>query len=124
PQVMTLDIKMPVMSGTEVLARLSHDQPDICIIVVTAIADVSSAVEHPESPATIGNEGVLATPIGQIELSVRARRALERLGVKTLGELAAKTEAELLACRNFGQTSLNEVVQRLGEYGLAPREST
>lgn len=45
PQVLTLDIKMPVMSGMEVLARLSHDQPDVCIIMVTAMNDVSTAVE-------------------------------------------------------------------------------
>jgi len=74
------------------------------------------------APARVGNEGVLATPISQIEFSVRARRALEQLGVKTLGDLTAKTEAELLACRNFGQTSLNEVCQRLAEYGLKLRE--
>jgi len=79
--------------------------------------------EAAPSPATVGNEGVLATPIAQIEFSVRARRALDRLGVKTLGELASKTEPELLACRNFGQTSLNEVAQRLAEYGLRLRET-
>lgn len=68
------------------------------------------------------NEGVLATPIDQIEFSVRSRKALEGLGVKTLGDLALKTEPELLACRNFGQTSLNEIRQRLSEYGLRLRE--
>jgi len=73
--------------------------------------------------ATVGNEGVLATPISQIEFSVRARRALERLNVRTLGELTSQTEAELLACRNFGQTSLNEVQQRLAEYGFHLREA-
>ena len=79
---------------------------------------------QPEIPtASIGNEGVLATPLSQVEFSVRARRALETLGVATLGALAAKTEPELLACRNFGQTSLNEVQQRLAEYGLRLRES-
>jgi len=76
------------------------------------------------SAANVGNEGILATPLAQVEFSVRARRALDRLGLRTLGDLAGKTEAELLACRNFGQTSLNEVVQRLGEYGLNLRESS
>ncbi len=76
------------------------------------------------SPATVGNEGVLATPMSQVEFSVRARRALETLDIKTLGELASKTEPELLACRNFGQTSLNEIQQRLAEYGLRLRESS
>ena len=70
------------------------------------------------------SEGVLALPIEQIEFSVRARKALESLKVTTLGQLVAKTEADLLACKNFGQTSLNEVRQRLGSYGLRLREST
>ena len=51
------------------------------------------------------------------------RKAVESLNVATLGELAQKTEAELLACKNFGQTSLNEIVQRLGEHGLHLKES-
>ena len=67
-------------------------------------------------------DAVLATPIDQVELSIRSRKALENLRAATLGELADKTEAELLACRNFGQTSLNEIRQRLSEYGLQLRE--
>ena len=84
--------------------------------------ETAEAAPHSQRPS-VGNEGVLATPISQIEFSVRARRALERLNVKTLGELASKTEPELLACRNFGQTSLNEVQQRLAEYGFRLREA-
>jgi len=70
----------------------------------------------------VSNEGVLATAIEHIEFSIRSRRALESLKIATLGELIAKTDAELLACKNFGQTSLNEVRQRLAEYGLHLRE--
>lgn len=71
----------------------------------------------------VSNEGVLATNIEHIELSIRSRRALDSLKITTLGELIAKTDAELLACKNFGQTSLNEVRQRLAEYGLTLRET-
>ena len=81
------------------------------------LADMMSA-----EPTGVSNEGVLATPIDQIEFSIRVRRAMTNIKVATLGELAAKTEAELLACSNFGQTSLNEVRQRLAEYGLLLRE--
>jgi DNA-directed RNA polymerase subunit alpha len=73
----------------------------------------------PMSPA---NSGVLATPIRQVALSVRSARAMETLRINTLGDLVAKTEAELLACKNFGQTSLNEIKQRLAEYGLKLRD--
>ncbi|HUT02189.1 MAG TPA: DNA-directed RNA polymerase subunit alpha C-terminal domain-containing protein [Phycisphaerae bacterium] len=73
--------------------------------------------------SSVSNEGVLATPLEHIEFSVRVRRALDGLKIATLGELISKTDAELLACKNFGQTSLNEVRQRLAEYGLNLRET-
>ncbi len=68
------------------------------------------------------DEGLRDTPIDRIELSVRARKAVDAMGVDTLGQLADKSEPELLACKNFGQSSLNEVIERLGEYGLKLRE--
>ena len=78
----------------------------------------------PTAPAAPpAKEGVTATLIDNLQFSIRARRALQGLTIKTLGELAAKTEGELLACKNFGQTSLNEVRQRLAEYGMALKEN-
>ncbi len=74
-------------------------------------------------PSENADGGILSTPLEQIEFSVRARKALEGLSVSTLGDLAAKSEPELLACRNFGQTSLNEIRQRLSDYGLGLRET-
>ncbi len=79
---------------------------------------------RPRPVASVENEGILATPVERIEFSVRARRALESLNIRTLGELAAKTEPELMGCRNFGQTSLNEIRQRVAEYGLELRQQT
>jgi len=76
-----------------------------------------------EESATVDNEGVLGIQIEQIGFSVRARRALQGLDLTVLGELAAKSEAELLGCKNFGQTSLSEVRERLAEYGLSLREA-
>jgi DNA-directed RNA polymerase subunit alpha len=66
--------------------------------------------------------GARALTIEQVEFSVRARRVLEQLNVRTLGDLASKTEAELLSQKNFGQTSLSEMRQRLSENGLGFRE--
>ncbi|MBI4229899.1 MAG: tetratricopeptide repeat protein [Planctomycetes bacterium] len=62
---------------------------------------------------------LLATPVSEMGLSVRARRALSRLRVFTLGELIQKSEEDLLACRNFGRTSLKEILARLGPMGLS-----
>jgi DNA-directed RNA polymerase subunit alpha len=60
--------------------------------------------------------------VTELELSVRSRKALQRLGINTVGELATRTEAELLGVKNFGQTSLLEIKQRLTEMGLSLRK--
>lgn len=65
---------------------------------------------------------VLNKPVAELELSVRSRKCLQRLNIATLGELAARTEAELLGIENFGQTSLAEVKRRLAENGLSLRQ--
>jgi DNA-directed RNA polymerase subunit alpha len=65
---------------------------------------------------------VLNKPVADLELSVRCRKALQRLNITTLGELASRTEAELLGCKNFGQTSLNEIKQQLASLGLSLRK--
>ena len=67
-------------------------------------------------------ETVLNKQVGELELSVRSRKALQRLGVNSVGELATRTEAELLGVKNFGQTSLTEIKQRLTELGLGLRK--
>ncbi len=60
-------------------------------------------------------------PITELDLSVRSRRIVDLLKVRTIGDLAIKTEAELLACPNFGQTSLNEIKTKLDELGMSLR---
>ncbi len=79
---------------------------------------VPQPVPEPEPPASANAE----IPLDSVEFSVRCRRAFQHLGVTTLGELAEKSEPELLGTKNFGQTSLNEVKQKLRRYGLALRE--
>lgn len=69
-----------------------------------------------------GNEAVLNKPVGDMQLSVRARKALQLLNIQTLGDLVSHTEAELMGVKNFGATSLTEVKEKLHEYGLKLRE--
>lgn len=68
-----------------------------------------------------GKETVLAKPVSDLQLSVRARKALQLLTIQTLGDLASHTEAELMGIKNFGATSLTEVKERLAEHGLGLR---
>ena len=65
---------------------------------------------------------ILGKTVADLELSVRSRKALQRLNINTLGELASRTEDELLGCKNFGQTSLNEIKQQLGTFGMTLRK--
>jgi DNA-directed RNA polymerase subunit alpha len=67
-------------------------------------------------------DAVLNKPISVLDLSVRARKALQILNIQTIGELAMRTEAELMGVKNFGQTSLEEIGEKLGEYGLGLRK--
>jgi DNA-directed RNA polymerase subunit alpha len=76
-------------------------------------------VSAPRPVVPPGSEAVLAKPVSELELSVRARRCLQRLNIATVGDLISHTEAELLAIRNFGQTSMNEIRARLSELGLS-----
>jgi DNA-directed RNA polymerase subunit alpha len=62
---------------------------------------------------------VLEKAIEDLELSVRSRNAMKVMGIASLGELAKMSEKELMQVKNFGQTSMNEVKEKLAEFGLA-----
>ena len=72
----------------------------------------------------VGNAApeVLGKQVADLELSVRSRKALQRLNINTINELASRTEDELLGCKNFGHTSLNEIKQQLGTLGIGLRK--
>jgi DNA-directed RNA polymerase subunit alpha len=69
-----------------------------------------------------GKETTLAKGVSDLNLSVRARKALQLLGIQTLGDLASHTEAELMGIKNFGATSLKEIREKLVENGLELRK--
>jgi len=61
---------------------------------------------------------VLNMSVNEIELSVRAANCLNNANITTVGELAMKSEADMLKYRNFGKKSLNEIKDKLAELGL------
>lgn len=73
------------------------------------------------STLTPDEQSMLDRGINELNLSVRARKCMIRLGLATIGELLRKTGDELLECKNFGVTSLNEVREKLRQYGLKLR---
>ena len=62
---------------------------------------------------------LLNMSVNEIELSVRAANCLNNANITTVGQLAMKTEAEMLKYRNFGKKSLNEIKEKLTALGLA-----
>jgi len=56
--------------------------------------------------------------VNEIELSVRAANCLNNANITTVGQLAMKTESEMLKYRNFGKKSLNEIKEKLAALGL------
>jgi DNA-directed RNA polymerase subunit alpha len=67
------------------------------------------------------DEQLLGKSIDDLQLSVRSRKCLQKLELRTLDDLTRKTEAELLGCKNFGVTSLNEIKKAIGNLGLSLR---
>jgi DNA-directed RNA polymerase subunit alpha len=62
---------------------------------------------------------LLNMSVNEIELSVRAANCLNNANITTVGQLAMKTEAEMLKYRNFGKKSLNEIKEKLQQLGLS-----
>ena len=63
------------------------------------------------------NENLYRT-VDELELSVRSANCLKNAGIKLIGELVSKTEAEMLKTQNFGRKSLNEIKDILSDMGL------
>jgi DNA-directed RNA polymerase subunit alpha len=63
-------------------------------------------------------QAMMSKPISELNLSVRARKCLSKLNIQTLGDLLKHTGDELLECKNFGVTSLNEVRDKLSTLNL------
>ncbi len=118
---LTLDIETDgSISPREALASAGAT---LCSLV-TLVAEMSDAPRALE----LGDVGLLGSgspdldlAIEELDLSERPRNCLKRAQVNTVGELVNKSEDDLLAITNFGQKSLDEVLQKLDERGLALR---
>jgi DNA-directed RNA polymerase subunit alpha len=118
---LTLDIETDgSISPREALASAGETLRNL----VGLVAELSAAPKGLElgevSPATAASPD-LELPIEELDLSERPRNCLKRARVDTIGQLVQKTEDDLLAITNFGSKSLEEVLQKLDERGLALR---
>ena len=80
---------------------------------------VEAPAEEPVVAIEGGDPESYSRSVATLELSVRSRKCLQRLGINTIGELVSRSEQELLQSRNFGETSLKEIKNRLLEMGVS-----
>jgi len=90
------------------------------------LGQFASEKSEPEPTFDVGTmsadeQALLERPIADLNLSVRARKCMVRLGLSTIGELVRKTGDDLLECKNFGVTSLTEVREKLTQMNIKLR---
>ncbi|MGQ9646739.1 MAG: DNA-directed RNA polymerase subunit alpha [Thermodesulfobacteriota bacterium] len=96
-------------------AKILKDQLSIFITFEEEEEEEETAAEHAETEKL--NENLFRS-VDELELSVRSANCLKHANIKLIGDLVQKTEAEILATKNFGRKSLNEIKEILAEMGL------
>lgn len=92
---------LAIFSDPDRVEELTAREPEVVegVVAVDGVA-----------PATGGDNDIL---IDELELSVRSYNCLKRAGIETIGQLLVKSESELQAIPNFGQKSIEEVIENL-----------
>ncbi len=121
----------PAQFGRGVMAEVGGKLIGIFASNLADMLAADSAAEHPAaaspaetspaetSPAETSAEDDLALPVEELHLALRSHNSLRRDGIHTVGELAARTEQQLLAIENIGPASVEEIRQKLAERGLS-----
>jgi len=94
-------------------ARILQDQ----LAIFVNFEETPESTELPEEKHPSLNENLFRS-VAELELSVRSANCLQNAGIKYIGELVQKSEAEMLKTKNFGRKSLNEIKEILHEMGL------
>ena len=116
-----LDIETDgAISPKEALAS-AGDTLQALMGLIASMSDEPQGLELGEVATASTGSPDLDLPIEELELTERPSNCLKRAQVHTIGELMQKTHDDLLAITNFGQKSLDEVIQKLDERGLTLR---
>ena len=108
------------ISPREALASAAATLRSLVDLIAT-LSEEPQALELSEPMGAKENVPDLDLPIEDLDLSERPRNCLKRAQINTIGELLVRTVDDLLNITNFGQKSLDEIIQKLDERGLALR---
>mgnify|MGYP001569464316 FL=1 len=97
-------------------AKILKDQLSIFVTFEEGEEEEMTVQEHQGDMDKL-NENLFRS-VDELELSVRSANCLKHADIRLIGDLVQKTEAEILATKNFGRKSLNEIKEILSEMGL------
>jgi len=95
-------------------AKIAKDNLTVFINFDESEADMEEDIDEEEERI----RALLATPVEELELSVRSSNCLRNANIRTIGDLTRKTEEEIAKTRNFGKKSLEEIKIKLAERDL------
>lgn len=99
--------------------KIMQDHISIFVDLCEAMGKMNILVSTEEDNKT----KILDMPIEEMELSVRSYNCLKRANINTVEDLIQKTREDMLKVRNLGLKSIDEVLEKLNEYGLSFKES-
>jgi DNA-directed RNA polymerase subunit alpha len=107
------------LNPEEAVAHAAKIMKEQLSIFITFEEEEEAEMSYPEGEEEkeTFNENLLRS-VDELELSVRSANCLKHANIKLIGDLVQKTEAEILATKNFGRKSLNEIKEILSEMGL------
>lgn len=86
------------------------------------LSEETNGVEIMVVKDTDSNKQTLEMTVEELDLSVRSFNCLKRANIHKVGDLIEKTEEEMMKVRNLGKKSLDEVIQKLAQFGLSLRQ--
>ncbi len=100
------------------ILETNPNHPRAKLYMKDILASKDMHVDDEQDKDRLKRNAILDVPVTDFELSVRARTCLKKMNIRSLGDLLRTTEAELLAYKNFGESSLVEIKQMLASKGM------
>ena len=113
--------EMALIEASKILRKhlnpfITYREPGPEVAPDNALADMADKSGY--GPVDLELEETLNRSLAELNLSVRATNCLESEGITTVRDLVGRSEDELLTVRNFGETTMVEVRERLESLGL------
>ncbi len=96
-------------------SRILNEHLNLFMDLSDSAKDAEIMVEKED----VKKEKILVMSIDELDLSVRSHNCLKRAGINTVEDLVGKTEEDMMKVRNLGRKSLDEVLKKMKELGIA-----